>query len=320
MNPSSKPTTESDKVRVRIYRYDPATDREPRYDSFEVPYRPLMRILDVLDYVHETLEVDVGYRWLCTSKKCGSCAVNVNGSPKLACWDEALPEMVIEPLNNMAVVRDLVTSRDGYEQKLAQISPLLIRKEAYQSFPEPITENDFAPTVHLRDCIQCLACESVCPVVAQPDSGFAGPAVLVALSELAQDPRDAGERGRIADEVANVFKCVSCYECERVCPTEIPIVGEAIEPLKRLAYQQGRGVGSIRARAFLDVVKQEGQANGALVALRTKGITFGTIRLAARLIGRRKIDLPNILGMLFGRRSKRADAIRRAYQSPEAKQ
>lgn len=320
MNPSSKPTTESDKVRVRIYRYDPATDREPRYDSFEVPYRPLMRILDVLDYVHETLEVDVGYRWLCTSKKCGSCAVNVNGSPKLACWDEALPEMVIEPLNNMAVVRDLVTSRDGYEQKLAQISPLLIRKEAYQSFPEPITENDFAPTVHLRDCIQCLACESVCPVVAQPDSGFAGPAVLVALSELAQDPRDAGERGRIADEVANVFKCVSCYECERVCPTEIPIVGEAIEPLKRLAYQQGRGVGSIRARAFLDVVKQEGQANGALVALRTKGITFGTIRLAARLIGRRKIDLPNILGMLFGRRSKRADAIRRAYQLPEAKQ
>lgn len=320
MNPSSKPTTESDKVRVRIYRYDPATDREPRYDSFEVPYRPLMRILDVLDYVHETLEVDVGYRWLCTSKKCGSCAVNVNGSPKLACWDEALPEMVIEPLNNMAVVRDLVTSRDGYEQKLAQISPLLIRKEAYQSFPEPITENDFAPTVHLRDCIQCLACESVCPVVAQPDSGFAGPAVLVALSELAQDPRDAGERGRIADEVANVFKCVSCYECERVCPTEIPIVGEAIEPLKRLAYQQGRGVGSIRARAFLDVVKQEGHVNGALVALRTKGITFGTIRLAARLIGRRKIDLPNILGMLFGRRSKRADAIRRAYQSPEAKQ
>ena len=62
MNHSSKPTTKSEKIRVRIYRYDPATDREPHYDSFEVPYRPLMRILDVLDYVHETLEVDIGYR------------------------------------------------------------------------------------------------------------------------------------------------------------------------------------------------------------------------------------------------------------------
>ena len=68
-------------------------------------------------------------------------------------------------------------------------------------------------------------------------------------SELAQDPRDEADRARLADEVAQVFKCVSCYECERVCPTEIPIVSEAIQPLKRLVYRRGEAAGARRAHA-----------------------------------------------------------------------
>lgn len=318
MNHSSKPTIRPDTIRVRIYRFDPETDREPRYDAFEVPRRPLMRILDVLDYVHETLAVDIGYRWLCTSKKCGSCAVNVNGSPALACWDEALPEMTIEPLSNLTVIRDLVTTRDDYEKELARITPQLVRKEPYRAFPEPISARDFAPTVHLRDCIQCLACQSVCPVAAQPGSGFAGPAVLVALSELAQDPRDGADRGRIAGEIANVFKCVSCYECDRVCPSEIPIVSEAIEPLKRLAYRRMDVAGARRARAFLGTVKRRGRADGAAVALRTKGVDLGTIRLGARLLRRRKISPFGILASLVGRR-RAADAMLQTYESVEDK-
>ncbi|MCC7016751.1 MAG: 2Fe-2S iron-sulfur cluster binding domain-containing protein, partial [Rhodospirillales bacterium] len=122
MNPSSKPTTEPDKIRVRIRRFDPEADQAPRYESYEVPRTPRMRIMDVLDYVYETEAVDFGYRWLCGTRKCGTCAVNVNGSPKLACWDEAEPEMTIEPLSNLPLVRDLVTSRDPYEAFLAKLS------------------------------------------------------------------------------------------------------------------------------------------------------------------------------------------------------
>lgn len=314
MNHFSNPTSKPDTIRVRISRFDPALDRGPRYDRFEVPAKPLMRIIDVLDYVHETLQVDIGYRWLCTSKKCGTCAVKVNGSPALACWDEALPDMTIEPLDNLPVVRDLVTSRDGYQELLAGISPMLVRKRDYPGFPEPITERDFAPTMHLRDCIQCLACQSVCPVVAQKDSGFAGPAILVQLSDLAQDPRDEADRADLADRVAQVFKCVSCYECERVCPTEIPIVGEAIEPLKRLASRTGTSAGARRARAFLSVAEERGVVNGALVALRAGKFGLGAIRLGARLLRRGKI---NLVDALFGKRSSGTNALRRAHQASE---
>jgi len=314
VSPFSKPTTEPGKVRLRLYRFDPAVDSAPRYEAYEVPHTPRMRIMDVLDYVHENQAVDFGYRWLCGSKKCGTCAVNVNGSPKLACWEEAELEMTIEPLSNMQVIRDLVTSRDGFEAQLARLSPMLVRKVEYPGFPEPLTALQLAPTVHLRDCIQCLACQSVCPVLKQPDSGFAGPALLVALSELAQDPRDGGDRARLAGEVAQVFQCVSCYECERVCPVEIPIVGEAIEPLKRLVYQAGVVAGARHARAFLDVVKTRGYLNPTRLALKTKGLSLNALRLALRLVPRGKIDLGQAL---LQRPAPGAKVIGKTYESSE---
>jgi succinate dehydrogenase/fumarate reductase iron-sulfur protein len=313
VSPSSKPTSSSATIRVRISRFDPTVDAAPRFDQFEVPAKPMMRIIDVLDYVHEDLQVDIGYRWLCTSKKCGTCAVKVNGSPKLACWDEALPDMTIEPIDNLPMVRDLVTSRDGYQDMLAKVSPLLVRKRAYPGFPEPITESDFAPTVHLRECIQCLACQSVCPVVAQKDSGFAGPAILVQLSDLAQDPRDEADRADLADRVAQVFKCVSCYECERVCPTEIPIVGEAIEPLKRLARRSGASAGARRVRAFWEIARDEGMVNGAKVALRSGKYGFGALALGFRLWRRGKISFASV----FGKGGSGSEALRKAHQTSE---
>jgi len=305
-------TTESEKIRVRLYRFDPAIDQAPRYDSYEVPRTPRMRIMDALNYIHEDLAVDFGYRWLCSTKKCGTCAVNVNGSPRLACWEEAESDMTIEPLSHMPVVRDLVTSRDSFETALSTLSPLIVRKTEYAGFPEPLTAVDMAPTEHLRDCIQCLACQAACPVLDQADSGFAGPALLVALSELAQDPRDGEDRARLASETAQVFKCVSCYECERVCPAEIPIVREAIEPLKRLARPTGTSPGAKRADAFLAVVEERGYANGALIAMRTKGVTLSAIRLAVRMALRGKIDLVEIF---LKRASTKVGALRRTYES-----
>jgi succinate dehydrogenase/fumarate reductase iron-sulfur protein len=303
-----------DMISARIYRFDPQGDEGPRYDAFEVPAAPRMRVLDVLDYVHETLAQDIAYRWFCGVKKCGTCAVTVNGSPALACWEAAEAEMTIEPLKNLPVVRDLVTERDGYDRLLARLFPLLVRKAEYPGFPEPLTAIEMAPARHLRDCIQCLACVAACPVLEQPESGFAGPAALVALAELALDPRDGEDRARLAQEVAEVFKCVSCYECERVCPAEIPIVGEAIEPLKRLVTRRGEGPGAGHARAFLEVVKEHGRVNAPRLALRTQGLTLDSLRTGARLAARGKLDL---VDAFLRRPPEGAAAVRRTYDASD---
>jgi succinate dehydrogenase/fumarate reductase iron-sulfur protein len=302
-------------IRVRIFRYDPENDEAPHFDSFEVPHAPNMRVIDVLEYVQETLAQDIAFRWFCTVKRCGTCAVTVNGSPVLACWEPAQAEMTVEPLKNLPIIRDLVIDRGPYDDILAKLAPLLVRKEPYAGFPEPMSESDAAPGEKLRDCIQCLACYAACPVVEQKDSGFAGPAPLVALAELALDPRDGEDRAALAEEAASVFKCVSCYECERVCPAEIPIVSDAIEPLKRMAYRRGEGAGERHARAFLDVVKEYGKVNAPRLMIRTKGASVASLRTGMRMVASGKVSL---MDTLLKRPAAASTAkVRKLYESSE---
>jgi succinate dehydrogenase/fumarate reductase iron-sulfur protein len=300
-------------IRVRIRRFDPDTDQAPRYESFEVPHAPEMRVLDVLDYVHEQLAQDVAYRWFCGVKRCGTCAVTVNGSPKLACWEAAEPDMTIEPLANLPVVRDLVVERTPCREGLCAIEPLIRRREAYPGFPEPLSYAAMQRGYHLRDCILCLACHAACPVMAQPGTKFAGPAVLVNLAEVALDPRDGADRAHIAEN-ASVFSCVSCYECERVCPAEIPIVRDAIEPLKRLVYRRGAGAGARHARLFLESVKKHGRVDAPQLVLATRGADLGALGTGLRMMARGKVNpMKSILkGAAAG-----ADTLRKLYEANE---
>ena len=65
---------------------------------------------------------DLAYRWFCGSKMCGTCAVRMNGREVLACWEAVEPDMTIEPLRNLPVIRDLVVDRAPFERKVATSS------------------------------------------------------------------------------------------------------------------------------------------------------------------------------------------------------
>lgn len=302
MNRSSTSTT--DVVRVRLRRFDPDAAREPWFETFDVPYAPRMRVIEVLDYIHEKLAHDIGYTWFCGTKKCGHCGVMLNGRPVLACWEAAEANMTLEPLRGLPVVRDLVVSRDGYEDTLRKLAPLLVRKNDYAGFPEPLTEGAMEAGAHLRDCIQCLACQAACPVIGVGGTEFAGPAPIVQLAELALDPRDGADRARLAGEVARIWMCTSCYECEAACPNEIPIVSDAIEPLKRLAYARGVSGGARHVRAFTDTVKANGRIVAWDVARRTGRFGFRALRTALRMAFRGKLEFS---------RPRAAPALRRLY-------
>ena len=43
-----------------------------RYDTFNVPYRKWMRVLDALNWIAENAATDLAYRWICGSKMCGT--------------------------------------------------------------------------------------------------------------------------------------------------------------------------------------------------------------------------------------------------------
>ena len=278
-----------DPITVRVARSDGVAN-QARFQQFSVPYQKWMRVLDALNWIAEHEATDLAYRWFCGSKMCGTCAVRMNGREVLACWEAVEPEMTIEPLRNLSVVRDLVVDRSPYEKKIASFEPWLERDAVYRGFPEPLSHREMKNASKALDCISCMCCYSACPVVRLGDlTDFAGPAPLVQLGQTALDPRN--DQNKVARMLAQsgIFNCVSCYKCEEVCPAAIPIVTHVIEPLKAKAAALVPGMAR-HAHALRAIVAMRGRVDPGALVLRVQGLgAFKNLPRILRLLVRGKI-------------------------------
>ena len=100
----------ADKATVKIFRFDPATDKEPRYETYEVPPEgwERKRIIYTIRYIYEKLDPSLAFREWCHAGLCGGCAMVVNGEPILVCQQLAEKEMTIEPHPKFEIIKDLV--------------------------------------------------------------------------------------------------------------------------------------------------------------------------------------------------------------------
>jgi succinate dehydrogenase/fumarate reductase iron-sulfur protein len=278
-----------DRLTVRIHRVDGGFGTTVQ--EFEIPYRKWMRVLDALNWIAENKAPDLAYRWYCGSKMCGTCAVRMNGREVLACWEAVEPDMTIEPLRNLPVLRDLVVDRGPFERKVAELEPWIDRTTAYPGFPEPLSHNEMKNASKALDCIGCMCCYSACPVIGLGAlTDFAGPAPLVQLGQTALDPRNDPEKVARSLTRTGIFHCVSCYKCEEVCPVSIPIVSRVIEPLKAKAAALVPGMGrhphSLRA-----IVAARGRVDPSALMLRVQGIrVLRNMPRVLRLLLRGKVD------------------------------
>lgn len=214
-------------ITVKVSRFDPACDPAPRLETYTVRVNDGARVLHVLHAIHDEIDPSLSYRYCCGSGQCGSCAVQVNGEPVLACMEEARNGSIIEPLN-LPVKKDLVVD---LLTALSNLPPL--QPKDVLCLPSKEQIDAIKP---LRSCIECLACVSVCPAVTV--TNFLGPTVMREEMRLALDPRNRDDR--IATAVQEgLFTCTSCQACWKVCPKDIEIPGKAIEKLRSLANKQG---------------------------------------------------------------------------------
>lgn len=229
--------------RIRILRSDYPSKRR-RYEKYVVPYEKGARILELLIDIREKMGYDIAYRAACRTRLCGLCGVMVNGKPTLACWDEVLPEMTIEPLRHFPVMKDLIIDRSYYDERIQKVIPYLVPKNpiSTQGSFTPDTfykmkPGDMSLPIAMQPCIECFLCVSACPIAEGGRAKFVGPAALVRLAQFAFDQRDSLDRAKIAyDE--HVYDCTKCYACEESCPVDIPIV-KGIVALELMANAKG---------------------------------------------------------------------------------
>src|SRR3954452_24131290 len=113
----------------RIYRYDPDTGENPRYDTFELDLdEPGPMVLDALLKIKNEIDPSLTFRRSCREGICGSCSMNMNGRNGLACTSaiaDLKGEVQITPLPHMDVVKDLVPDLTHQYAQLTLIQPWL---------------------------------------------------------------------------------------------------------------------------------------------------------------------------------------------------
>jgi len=248
-----------ERIEVKVFRYNPSVDSKPRFDTFTVPYTQDMTVLDALHYIYENLDPTLAYRWSCRAGQCGSCAMIVNGKPCAACrmQVERGKPLSIAPLTQFPVVRDLVVDTTRAVDRIMKIRPFVERTRKPQR-PEIIAQKDIDPVKEFRKCLECWACISACPAVAEAWYEFAGPAMMGKLARLEFDGRDQEDRARIAF-LEGLYDCTTCRICAEVCPKSIDIPSKAIEKLRALVVKSG--VGPLDGHMIpIDLIKKIGRS------------------------------------------------------------
>ncbi len=229
-------------VILKIRRFDPERDAEPHWERYEVPLAPGDRLLDALHFVKWNLDGSLTFRRSCGQGTCGSDAVRVNGSNRLACkvlvadladLNVAGAEITVEPIKGLPVHKDLLVDMEPFFDSYRAVQPWLAgdghepTRERLQSSAERERFDD------TTKCILCAACTSACPVFWN-DGAYVGPAAIVAAHRFVFDSRDAGaeERFEILSDRDGVWRCRTTFNCTEACPQGIAVT-QAIQEVRR---------------------------------------------------------------------------------------
>jgi succinate dehydrogenase/fumarate reductase-like Fe-S protein len=82
-----------------------------RFEIYEVPFEPGQSVLDGLRWIRANRDPTLAIRFSCiNANACKECMVEIDGVTHYACTARLEPrEIMVEPLPNKALVRDLVT-------------------------------------------------------------------------------------------------------------------------------------------------------------------------------------------------------------------
>ncbi|MDZ4734113.1 MAG: succinate dehydrogenase iron-sulfur subunit [Nitrospirota bacterium] len=318
-----------------IQRFNPEVDSSPYPQDIRLDVGRGMTVLDALVRITQECDGSLAVRYSCRSAICGSCAMTINGSEKLACRTSLRKELerhgqiTVAPLRNLPVIKDLVVDMASFWEKIRDVHPWLMSeaRPAQECVPVQTKERDLATSqFHNVDaCIMCGACVAAC-TVHEVSKGFAGPAALAKADRFLSDPRESPSTtsARLAalQDEDGIWDCTRCNFCVEVCPKDVKPM-EAIVRLRRASLERGftATVGARHILGFTDLVEQHGRLNEAIMPLKMVGFSpRGLLRilpLGLKMLLKGKI--PNPFGHAIPGLGHLQDLIRRVRRaSPPA--
>lgn len=223
--------------KFRILRFDPQKDHRPYFQDFSYQSEEKTSVLEALMDIRNDQDGALSLRYSCREAICGSCAMVINGKFDLACRTnlESLKSslVVIEPLPNLEIQKDLVVDMDPFWEALQKIEPYLHGEKIESSKGHLVDDEDMDRIFQFVNCVMCGSCYAACPVASR-DERYLGPAALAKLYRFVRDPRDIrpfSQWSRVNTE-AGVWGCDTIFACNEACPKDVR-PADGIEALRR---------------------------------------------------------------------------------------
>jgi succinate dehydrogenase / fumarate reductase iron-sulfur subunit len=222
------------KITLRIKRYQPVKSEGPMFQNFSIDAEPTSRVLDALMFIKRNIDGTLCFRKSCAHGICGSDAMTINGVERLACktlvQDVAEKDgdiITLEPLRSLPVQRDLMIDYTHFFETYRIVKPFLIPvKKGAKTFQENIQTPEQRKKIDdPTNCILCASCYAACPVIAEKDPEFIGPAAVLQAARFVFDSRDEGlaPRLEVLDDPHGAWPCENHLKCTEVCPRGIKV-------------------------------------------------------------------------------------------------
>jgi succinate dehydrogenase / fumarate reductase, iron-sulfur subunit len=278
---------------LKVRRFKPEDREGPYWESFDVDLDPTLSVLDGLLQAKDRDDGSLSVRCSCRAAICGSCGVKINGQSTLACktmLEEAQsyadshavaaeegadetktngkPAIVVEPMGNMPVIKDLVTDMEStHWTKIRRVTPWLLPEGAPPEREYVVPPESMIDVTQSMACIQCGACVSSC-LSMEADPDFIGPAALAKAYRFVGDPRDAETVERLHDlsqDPHGIYDCTHCFSCIDACPKGVAPMDQIMR-LRRAAEHEGiqdQNHGHNHMEAFTRIIEKKGTLDEA---------------------------------------------------------
>ena len=275
---------------LKVRRYQPEDGKGPYWEEFEVELEPSLSVLDGILQAKDREDGTLAVRCSCRAAICGSCGMKINGQSSLACKTQIgeaqelankvasaagngngggnVP-IVVEPMGNMPVIKDLVTDMEStHWAKIRRVTPWLLPHGDPPEREYVVAPESMIDITQSMACIQCGACVSSC-LSMEADPDFIGPAALAKAYRFVGDPRDGETVERLhdlADDPHGIYDCTHCFSCIDACPKGVAPMNQIMR-LRRKAGEAGiedpnSGHDQVET-AFVKIIEKKGTLDEA---------------------------------------------------------
>ncbi|WP_320035964.1 fumarate reductase iron-sulfur subunit [Halarcobacter sp.] len=240
----------SRELTIKVLRYDPQNKDEKLrgyFQEYKIQEADSMTIYLALTQIRETMDAGLSFDFVCRAGICGSCAMMINGRPKLACrtLTKDLPnEIILLPLPTFKLIKDLSVNTGVWMDEMSKRVESWIhtsKETDIAAIEEPIEPEVADAVFELDRCIECGCCVAGCGTKLIKED-FVGAVGLNRVARFECDPHDertADDYYELVGDDNGIFGCMTLLGCEDTCPKHLPLQNKIAYMRRKLATVQG---------------------------------------------------------------------------------